>query len=239
MVGAATTVSCDSTDFTFAADLREYEPYFTAIHLMCYDLWNGPNTAGSNSALPASAGIAGTVDLEGADMNTPGDEPFANGNKDQSTGQGGVDAWFGAGIPINKLVYGVPFYGYGYDLDSPNGPATQGLYAAASGKSPGDTYENQSETSGFWRWRSLKSQGVVVQQGDGSYAPGPGWQGGFNEPTLTPYVWSPSRSEIISFDDPASLLTKRNFAEQNGMAGMMFWAMYGDTDDAELTRVLT
>lgn len=83
---------------------------------------------------------------------------------------------------------------------------------------------------------------MVVQQAGGGYGAGPGWTYGFDHATQTPYVFSDDNStdpQIISYDDPYSIGLKREYAKSQGMEGMMFWAMYGDTDDAELTRVLT
>jgi GH18 family chitinase len=88
----------------------------------------------------------------------------------------------------------------------------------------------------------LKSQNVVQQQPDGSYAAGPGWVYGFDHSTQTPYVFNGENStkpQLISYDDPYSLQLKRSYAKSLGMNGMMFWAMYGDTDDGELTQILT
>lgn len=83
---------------------------------------------------------------------------------------------------------------------------------------------------------------MIQQQADGSYDAGPGWSYGFDNSTQTPYVFTTDEDsespQIISFDDPHSIGLKREYAKGQGMGGMMFWAMYGDTDDAELTRLL-
>jgi len=107
-----------------------------------------------------------------------------------------------------------------------------------SDKSSGDANEDPNGNSGFWKWRNFKSQHVIVQHTNGSYGPGPGWQQGYDTLGETPYVWSVNRSEIISYDDPQSLRLKYDWARSHGMGGMMFWAMYGDTDNGELTKVL-
>lgn len=81
----------------------------------------------------------------------------------------------------------------------------------------------------------------MQQQADGDYTAGPGWTYGFDLSTQTPYVYEHPNAtdpQIISYDDPHSLRIKRDYAKNKGMNGMMFWAMYGDTDDGELTHVL-
>ncbi|KAK5056237.1 hypothetical protein LTR84_012790 [Exophiala bonariae] len=208
-------------------DMTPFIPLFDRIYLMSYDLWNPPDddTAGSNAALEYHG-------------ESPSDIPDG-----QDFGADGVQAWHDAGFPMSKLVYGVPFYGYGYYLTDDSDPNTTGLYSPVEdGKSSGDSDEGPDSTSGFWKWRNLKSQKVVVQQADGSYGAGPGWTYGFDDSTQTPYVFTDGNStdepQIISYDDPHSIGLKKKFAKSRGMEGMMFWAMYGDTDDAELTRLL-
>lgn len=122
-------------------------------------------------------------------------------------------------------------------------PEATGLYSPVSDKSSGDSNEDPNKNSGFWKWRNLKSQDVVQQQPDGSYRAGPGWVYGFDDATQTPYIYTDDNNttndpQIISYDDPDSIGLKREYAKQQGMNGMMFWAMYGDTDDGELTEVL-
>ena len=124
-------------------------------------------------------------------------------------------------------------------------PASTGLYSPTVGKSPGDNGEKPDkpkDNTGFWRWRNLKSQNVVQEQPDGSYAAGPGWTYGYDLSTQTPFVYnnlSAAVPQIISYDDPSSLLLKREYARQKGMSGMMFWLMHADTDNGELTKLLT
>ncbi|KIW55440.1 hypothetical protein, variant [Exophiala xenobiotica] len=218
------TKTANSSSLT-EVDMHPYVEYFDRVYLMAYDLWNGPNTAGSNGAL-------------GPDEETDPD----NINEDQQFGSEGVQTWSNAGFPLSKLVYGVPFYGYGWKMLTDSDPAKTGLYTKSSGKSSGDSNEDPEGTSGFWKWRNLKSQNVVQQQSDGSYTAGPGWVYGFDHSTQTPYVYNgdnTTKPQLISYDDPYSLDLKRSYAKSLGMNGMMFWAMYGDTDDGELTQILT
>lgn len=70
-------------------DMHPYVDYFDRVYLMAYDLWNDPNTAGSNGAL-------------GPDDETDPD----NINEDQQFGSEGVQTWNNAGFPLSKLVYG-------------------------------------------------------------------------------------------------------------------------------------
>lgn len=87
------------------------------------------------------------------------------------------------------------------------------------------------------------SQEVVVKQDDGTYDAGDGWVRGYDNATQTPYIYNMEEvdgtvPQIISYDDPDSIRLKVEFAKANGMNGVMFWAMYGDTDEGELSAVL-
>jgi GH18 family chitinase len=82
----------DSSSSLVDVDMKPYVEYFDRIHLMAYDLWNGPDTSGSNAAL-----------------RLPQETSPANINVDQQTGSDGVAAWNAAGFPMSKLVYGRPF----------------------------------------------------------------------------------------------------------------------------------
>ena len=86
---------------------------------------------------------------------------------------------------------------------------------------------------------------MLVEQSDGSYVAGPGWVRGYDNSSQTPYVYTAANAsvavaqrQIISYDDPDSIRVKMDCAKANGMNGMMFWAMYGDTDEGELSGVL-
>lgn len=52
-----------------------------------------------------------------------------------------------------------------------------------------------------------------------------------------PYLWSESRREFISYDDPASLREKADYAKAHALLGVMFWELGQDTDGI-LTSVL-
>ncbi|KAK4943655.1 hypothetical protein LTR10_016752 [Elasticomyces elasticus] len=218
-------VQNNSTNELEYVDMTPYIPYFTRLYLMAYDLWNlqdeGKVTAGSNGAFKPNPG-----------------------NADQQYGYDGIMAWHqNGGFPMEKLSLGIPFYGFGYKFNNDSNPAKDGLYTSVAGHASGSTDEAPDGDSGYWGWRSLKSQNVIVEQSDGSYGAGPGWVSGYDNSSQTPYVYSTSKAsvaqqQIISYDDPDSIRIKMDFARTNGMNGMMFWAMYGDTDDGELSGVL-
>ncbi|KPI40698.1 Endochitinase [Cyphellophora attinorum] len=245
-VGADIEISAAVPMYTFTAgksreeevDMTPYVPYFDRIYLMAYDLWSTNTVAGSNAALER--------------LQSP------PAHKGQKFGSDGVAAW-SKYFPPEKLVLGVPFYGYGYKLLANSNPEVDGLYVPVGNRTSGDNGESPTSDQGFWRWRNLKSQGVLVQNGtDGSYDAGEGWVLGWDESTQTPYVFTDDRlsssgngtvlqdttvaggsyGEIISFDDPASLRLKRDYAQEQGLGGMMFWIASADTSDGELAAVL-
>ncbi|MSR42280.1 MAG: hypothetical protein EXS10_10345 [Phycisphaerales bacterium] len=45
-----------------------------------------------------------------------------------------------------------------------------------------------------------------------------------------PYLYSPTTKRFISYDDPQSVSAKVNYANQEGLGGMMLWEMTNDSN---------
>lgn len=90
-------------------------------------------------------------------------------------------------------------------------------------------------------WRDMVAQGLVVldpSAREGVYVAGPGWQGGFDWVSFTPYIWNNSTGQFIIYEDPVSISYKREFSRNAGMQGMMIWEVDWDTADGELIQCL-
>ncbi|TKY54729.1 Chitotriosidase-1 protein [Spatholobus suberectus] len=79
-------------------------------NIMAYDFY-GPNWYPNRTAPPAALYAL-------------------NNSANRVSGDEGIRAWIGSGVPAKKLVLGVPFYGYAWRLLNPNNP---GLFAPANG----------------------------------------------------------------------------------------------------------
>lgn len=109
----------------------------------------------------------------------------------------GVSAYLAAGIPAEKIVLGIPFYGYLYEGVRPEG---QGLH------------------SPFVRARSISYDRVRQE-----YLNRPGMSGGFSEPAAVPWLYGDSL--FISYEDARSVTAKAAWAGAGGLAGVGIWEL--------------
>ncbi|KAF7296006.1 Glycoside hydrolase family 18 protein [Mycena kentingensis (nom. inval.)] len=78
-------------------------------------------------------------------------------------------------------------------------------------------------------FNSLVASGALVKKADGTYGPGSGYTLSHDECSDTPFLYSKSRTTIVSFDDTHSLADKATFAKSKGLAGCFTWSL--DQDD--------
>lgn len=121
-------------------------------------------------------------------------------------------------MPSNKLILGVPYYGYNYSVDSPSVKAPTGWggmaqsYSVALADDKPDSADPNSFKTG---WDSL---GEV------------GWIGYKDE-------WGDWR--MIFLEDAKSLAIKYDFAKSKNLAGVGIWALGFDQGKSELWQVLS
>jgi len=152
------------------------------INLMTYDFHGTWETA-TNFNAPL---FAPTKDPAGASLNV----------------DGAVQTYLSSGVPSEKLVLGVPFYGRGWagvaDIE-------HGLYQSAQGAAPG-TYE-----AGAYEFKDLQKNYL------------PTWQAYWSEGAQVPWLYNPASQVFISYDDARSLEAKAGYARDQGLAGVMIW----------------
>lgn len=113
-----------------------------------------------------------------------------------------VQGYLAAGVPANKLIVGIPFYGRGW-----TGVRNQnnGLYQPASGAAPG-TYE-----AGFEDYKVLKTRTMPS----------------FRDP-VTGGFWLYDGNTFWSYDDPQVIAEKMAWLQNLGLRGAMVWSLDGD-----------
>ncbi|HMA97644.1 MAG TPA: glycoside hydrolase family 18 protein, partial [Polyangiaceae bacterium] len=165
-----------------------------------------------------------TYDMHGAwDRSGPTNfhAPLYASPNDPSTGiakqysaDAAVSAYLAAGVPANKVVIGVPFYGRGW-TGVPN--VNDGLHQSSPQISPAPgTYE-----AGIEDYKVLKALG----------APG-------HRDTVTQAYWTFSNSTFWSYDDPIAIATKMAYVKSKNLLGAMVWELDGDTPDGELLNAV-
>ncbi|WP_255954271.1 glycoside hydrolase family 18 protein [Streptomyces odontomachi] len=113
------------------------------------------------------------------------------------------------GIPSDKLLLGIGFYGRGWTgvtQDAPGGTAT----GPAAG-----TYEQ-----GIEDYKVLKTK-----------CPATGTVGGT--------AYAHCGSDWWSYDTPATIAGKMSFKNQQGLGGTFFWELSGDTTNGELIKAIS
>lgn len=158
-------------------DLAEAQKYLDFINIMAYDFY----TAGDDST-----GHHGNL--------------FPNGAKGRSA-QTTVEEHIEFGVPAEKLVLGVPFYGRMWKGVNPqnNGLFQSGRFEMGL---PYHQVFALSKNSSYTRY--------------------------WDEKASAPYLFSEKDSTWITYEDPESLSLKMKFVREKGLAGAMFWEMSED-----------
>ncbi len=108
------------------------------------------------------------------------------------------------GVPAEKIVLGMPFYGHGFRGVS---ATNAGLYSAFT-----RTYPEVS-------WNTIETR----------FLSNPSWQRHWNDIAKAPWLYNARRRIFLSYDDPQSLAIKAAFVRRERLRGAMFW-VYGEDD---------
>ncbi|WP_300637221.1 glycosyl hydrolase family 18 protein [uncultured Oscillibacter sp.] len=146
-------------------------------------------------------------DLQGpwdayAGFNAPLHAPTDGPPRYHSSVDSGVSAWLAQGVPAEKLVLGMPLYGYIYQgVSSRNGGLYQPFESAKS--VPWDRVKDEYlSRSAYRRFRHQEAE--------------------------VPYLYG--NRAFLSYDDPASIAAKADLARRRGLGGVGFWELSQDRD---------
>ena len=123
-----------------------------------------------------------------------------------------VEAFLARGVPASKLNLGIGFYGRGW-TNVPN--VNNGLYQ--SGSAAAGTYEAGNED-----YRVLKNLA---------------WPS-FIDPVARAH-WIYNGTTFWSFDNPAIVTEKMNYAKVQGLGGAFFWELSGDDAQGTLAKTMS
>lgn len=137
-----------------------------------------------------------------ADFNAPLYTPSGGPPRYRASVDDGVSAWLGRGVPAEKLVLGMPLYGYIY----------QGVSSRNSG-----LYQS-FESAKSVPWDRVKSD----------YLNRSAYRQLRHEEAEVPYLYG-NRS-FLSYDDPASIAAKAELARRRGLGGVGFWELSQDSE---------
>jgi chitinase len=191
--GSRYTLSIASADREYFdhTEMDKLHVYLDWINVMSYDFFN--------SLTPTTGHHAG---LYRAAATVPTDR-----DADES-----VKQHLAAGIPSEKIVLGVAFYGRGFAGVK---PIDNGL------EQPYERFEGAHDYSELAE-KFIDKQGFVRYWDDRAKAP---------------YLWNSASRTFITYDDPRSIRIKAQYVKAHHLGGMMFWELSEDRNE-ELLDVI-
>ena len=127
-----------------------------------------------------------------------------------------VEAYLAAGIPSDKMVLGMPTYGRNFTVSNPGQLAYDHSYGKPfNGAGPAGAATQVPGVLAYYEIIQKVKSGELVEQWD--------------DATLTPYAYSATTGEWVSYDNPRSLGYKTAYANARGLGGAMVWSV--DDDD--------
>jgi chitinase len=178
------TVAMGSSDDVIAnTEMQKVQKYVDTVNLMAYDYYE-----------PGSESITGNHSPLFADSADPKKASSADS----------VKAFEKAGVPAEKILLGVPFYGHEWgDVPEQNhglfqtGKPVPGAYA------PFKVIQESMLGHGFTRY--------------------------WDEEAQVPYLYSAEKRIFVSYEDPESLKQKCKYVRDHRLGGVMFWEYFGDS----------
>jgi chitinase len=185
------TIAAADHEFVENIELDQVPAYLDWINLMSYDFFN--------SLTPTTGHHAGLYRAEHA---LPRDR-----NTDSAASQ-----YLAAGVPAQKIVLGVAFYGRGFAGVTARNNGVNQPYEHFEGEHPyKDLAANFVGKRGFVRYWDNRAQ--------------------------APYLWNAASRVFISYDDPQSIAVKARYVLQHRLGGMMFWELSEDRDEELLDSI--
>lgn len=129
-------------------------------------------------------------------------------------------------VPREKLLLGVPFYGYGWQTDSNNPRA--------------NTYEGTGFTVSYQKAKALESQAGSGTVSDQAWAGASDIKLHFDEDALSPFVTyrQDDKFYTIYYENPLSITYKMEYARHLDLAGIAIWALGYEDQEGELWGAL-
>lgn len=194
-LGTGKIISFASSSSAKYVDWKTAMTYLDYVNVMTYDMGAAPN--GHNSPLHKGT-------------------KFTHRSWDES-----IDAHVKGGVPKERMVMGVPFYG-------------------KAEKNPSDANKVFVDSKGNTGY-SIKYKDIVPIVSNGTYM---GVEVKrklhrvWDAASMVPYLADESGRNCLSYDDPESVEAKGVYVKNGGLLGAMFWEYRGDTDKHDLLKAL-
>lgn len=184
-------------DPALSYELKELGEALDFINLMSYDMGTGFSR----------------VSTFNAPLREVPQDPLAPQQRRWNNVDGAVQYYRDHGVPADKLVLGVPFYGRGFKVAT---AAADGLYQPYS--APFDAGD----------WRRIKAE----------FLGKPGWQRHWHPVAQAPWLYNPAQKVFISYEDPESIGIRADLARDQKLRGVFTWELTGDDDQSSLLKAM-
>ena len=180
-----------STQFLAHSEMRKVQKYVDTVNLMAYDYYepDSDKTTGHHAPL----------------FTSPADPKHISADAS-------VREYEQAGVPAEKIVLGVPFYGHVWgevaDLN-------HGLFQ------PGKQVPNA-----FSNYANITSE--MLNQGFVRY---------WDATASAPFLYNPAKRIFVSYEDVESIALKCRYVREHKLGGVMFWDYSGDLNNALLDAI--
>ncbi|WP_218150309.1 glycosyl hydrolase family 18 protein [Chitinophaga arvensicola] len=176
--------------FLETSEMGKAAKYLDFVNLMTYDFYSDKNA------------------WHHTNLYTPAGNPGAH------SGDKAVKAYIAAGVPAEKLVMGIAFYGRRFKL------------ADSTGTGLGGKIESQSFGKGY----TFTKDSLINKNGFRAYR---------DESAKAPYLFNASTREFITYDDEWSVQHKCDYVKTHKMGGVMFWEYSSDEKEYLLDEINT
>jgi chitinase len=186
------TIAAADREYFDYTEMDQAHVYLDWINLMSYDFFN--------SLTPTTGHHAGLYRSEHA---LPRDR-----NADSA-----VTQYLVAGVPADKIVLGVAFYGRGFaGVTARNNGVNEPYEHFEAEHSYTELVEKLIGKQGFVRYWDARAQ--------------------------APYLWNATSRVFITYDDPQSIAIKAHYVLEHRLGGVMFWELSQDRE-GELLEAVT
>ncbi|AKM81082.1 MAG: Glycoside hydrolase family 18 [Candidatus Pacebacteria bacterium GW2011_GWF2_38_9] len=129
-------------------------------------------------------------------------------------------------IPREKILLGIPFYGYGWQTDSNNPKA--------------NTFEDTGFTVSYKKAKELLTLSENGNTDENTWKGATQIKKSFDSDALSPYITYKQDGEFytIYYEDSESISYKLEYARQLNLAGIAIWALGYEDNDRELWQVI-
>jgi len=185
------TIASADREYFDHSEMDKLHVYLDWINVMSYDFFNSltPTTGHHAGLYRAASALATDRDADAS-----------------------IKQHLAAGIPADKIVLGVAFYGRGFTGVT---PVDKGL------EQPYERFEGAHDYSEL-------ADKFIGRQGFVRY---------WDDRAKAPYLWNSTTRTFITYDDPHSIKIKAQYVKAHHLGGMMFWELSEDRND-ELLDVI-